>query len=580
MPSSRLLISLILLLSATPAWAKLDYSVRVDAPSGLAGLLQDNLELVTSRLEEEMDETLLTELVRSTPEDARKLLETEGYFDARVNVREESPRQYVIEVKPGQPTLIDDVTIRLNGPIRDEGDFQQRFAAVLEAWSLPMGAPYRQSDWDGSKRAVMRLITADRFPRAQISKSAAEIDPATRRAQLVVDIDSGPVILFGDITVKGMKRYPEKIATGLADFSPGTAYRLQKIFDYQSALEQAPHFSNVVVSADMAHIDPDTHRVPVEVDVTEMPRQKLELGLIYDSGDGPGVRVGYDHYNIFRRGYTGSLVTNWKKNQQSLSLGLGFPRQSDGYSHSITSAFKTDDVQGLKTRSSDVGGWRTRTRGNIEARLGLQYLLESEEAGGVSNKDTRALQLVYGWTQRAVDDLMRPRSGVLLDFQLSGTVGSALSSTSYVRGYARTVGYWSPFPKYGTFVGRLELGQVWANDKDAVPSSILFRAGGANSVRGYDYQSLGLPGPNGSVLGGRVVATGSLEYQIPIKPDWYLALFTDAGNASQSWKGFQVERANGVGVRWMSPVAPLAFDFAKAERDGKIRWNLSLGLAF
>ncbi|UGA39784.1 hypothetical protein JOS77_10450 [Chromobacterium haemolyticum] len=167
------------------------------------------------------DETLLAELVRSTPEDARKLLETEGYFDARVNVREESPRQYVIEVKPGQPTLIDDVTIRLNGPIRDEGDFQQRFAAVLEAWSLPMGAPYRQSDWDGSKRAVMRLITADRFPRAQISKSVAEIDPATRRAQLlVVDIDSGPVILFGDITVKGMKRYPEKIATGLADFSP------------------------------------------------------------------------------------------------------------------------------------------------------------------------------------------------------------------------------------------------------------------------------------------------------------------------------------------------------------------------
>ena len=128
-----------------------------------------------------------------------------------------------------------------------------------------------------------------------------------------MEIDSGPLVRFGDIHVKGMKRYPQKIATGLADFSAGSPYQLKKIFDYQSALEQAPHFSNVVVSADLAQIDPDTQQVPVEVDVTEMPRQKLELGLIYDSGDGPGVRVGYDHYNIFRRGYTGSLVTSWKK---------------------------------------------------------------------------------------------------------------------------------------------------------------------------------------------------------------------------------------------------------------------------
>ena len=82
----------------------------------------------------------------------------------------------------------------------------------------------------------------------------------------------------------------------------------------------------------------------------------------------------------------------------------------------------------------------------------------------MSNKDTRALQLVYGWTQRAVDDLMRPRSGVLLDFQLSGTVGSALSSTSYVRGYARTVGYWSPFPS----TAPLSAGWNWARYGPAI----------------------------------------------------------------------------------------------------------------
>ncbi|MDF0607069.1 autotransporter assembly complex protein TamA [Neisseriaceae bacterium TC5R-5] len=580
MPRSRLLFSLLFALFAAPAWAQLEYSVRIDAPSSISSILQTHLELITSREDEDMDQELLDDLVRGTPEEVQRLLETEGYFAARATVKSEGSHRFIVTVEPGEPVLIEDVTIRLKGPIRDEQDFQTRFAQVLEVWSLPIGAPYRQDDWDSSKRAVMRLVTADRFPTAKMTSSRADIDPQTRRANLLVDVDSGPLIRFGPISVKGLERYPENIVTGLADFSLGSPYRQQKLLDYQTAIQQSPHFSNVIVSTEMSRIDAE-QRVPVEVEVTELPKQKLELGLTYDSSDGAGVRLGYDYYNLFQRGYTGSVVGSWNSTQQSLSLGLGFPRQADGYSHTITGSLKNDEIQGLQTRTANLGAWRIRTRGNIESRLGVEYLLDSQEAGEVLTRDSHALQMVFGWTQRAVDNLMRPRSGFLWDVQLSATPGSVLASTPYVRAYGRTVAYWTPFPKQGTFVGRLEMGQVWARDGNAVPSSILFRAGGINSVRGYEFQSLGLPGPNDSVLGGRVVATGSLEYQIPIvRPDWALALFTDAGNAADSWQSFSLARSYGVGVRWMSPVAPFSFDIAKAQEDGKIRWNLSLGLAF
>ena len=574
----RRLLALAAILLAGQAQAALDYTVEIDAPSNLAQLLRDNLELVENQRDPDIDQSWLEALVKSTPDDAKKLLETEGYFGAKVEAALEGGNRVRVKVAPGEPVLIDDVVIRLDGPIRQESDYQQRFAQALEAWTLPMGAPYRQADWDAGKRAVLRRIQADRFPKARIVKSEARIDPATRRATLDVVVDSGPLIRFGAIKINGLKRYPEKLAVGMADFNPGSPYHQDKVLAFQSALEQSPQFSSVIVSADFDHIV--DNQVPVTVDVVELPKKKLELGLTYDSDVGPGVRVGYDHYNLFQQGWTGSALVDWKREQQSLSFGLGFPRESDGYSHSLTSAFKSENVQGVKTNTMDAGAWRLRSRGNIEARLGVEFLKESAEAGGVTSSDTHVTQLVYGWTQRAVDDLMRPRSGYLLDGQLSGSLGALASSTSMVRAYGRAVGYWSPFPKYGTFVARLELGQVWAKEGAQVPSALLFRAGGANSVRGYDYQSLGLPGPNGSVLGGRVVATGSVEYQIPVKPDWYLALFSDAGNAADSWKGFQTMRANGVGVRWMSPVAPLSFDIAKAEGDGKIRWNLSLGLAF
>ena len=570
--------ALALTLCATPVWAKVDYTVSVDAPSTLASLLSDHLELVSARSDPDLDEFQLQAIIKETPGAAQALLETEGYFTSTIRVEEQGEHHYVIRVDPGEPVIIDDVTLQLAGDIRQQADYQQRLAAVLEAWSLPIGAPYRQEDWSSSKRAILRLLTVDRFPLARIVKSQADIDPHTHRSQLLVQLDSGPLIRFGPTHITGNKRYPVSVATGLADFQQGDPYQQKKLLDYQSALEQAAQYSGVVVSADMARID--NNQVPVEVSLTEFPKQKLELGLTYDSEDGPGTRIGYDYYNLFGKGWTGSALLDWKNSDRNLSFGLGFPRQADNYSHSITSSFKETDIQGVKTTTIDAGAWRIRSHEKINARFGVEFIQEKETIGNTPSNNTRALLGVFGWTRRDVDDSLRPRSGTLLDVSLSSTLGGVLSTTSFVRGYARGVSYWSPWPQYGTLLTRLEVGQVWAKDSDEVPSSQLFRAGGSNSVRGYAYQSLGLPGADGAVVGGRVVATATLEYQIPVAKDWAIALFHDAGNAAQSWQSFKLEHSNGIGVRWMSPVAPLSMDIAKAEKDGKLRWNMSLGLAF
>lgn len=572
-----LVIGLLNAMSTAMAASREHYSVRITAPASLVPLLTHGLSLITEKADPDMDATLLASLVRETPHEAKALLETEGYFDAQVSVVTEPNNQFIVKVEPGEPVLIDDVVLSVVGPIRSEPDFQQRFAALLEAWPLPIGANYRQDEWDDGKKTVLRLLSIDRFPLATITYSRADIDPKTKRSRLEVVVDSGPRIVFGPLVIQGLQRYPAQIVEGMADFHRGGAYKLQKLFNYQTALEQSPYFSSVIVSADLQKINDD--QVPVMVGVSELPAQKIELGLSYDTGVGAGARIGYDHYNIFQRGYTGSILWDWAQFKQIVSFGLSFPKLSNSYSHSITAAFKKTELNSVITTALSAGVWRIRSHGKIEARLGFEYISNKQQITDQVPTVTYAFIPSYGWTRRAVDDLKRPRSGTLVDIKVSGAPGGRLSSTAFVRGYGRGAVYWTPLAaKWGTWLLRGEVGQVFARNTDQVPSSLLFLAGGVNSVRGYDYQSLGVLDKNGiSIVGGSVLATASIEYQFPLTRDWLLAVFRDMGNASQRWNTFTFDKANGVGVRWMSPIAPLAFDIAKGDR---YRWYFSLGLIF
>jgi translocation and assembly module TamA len=63
-------------------------------------------------------------------------------------------------------------------------------------------------------------------------------------------------------------------------------------------------------------------------------------------------------------------------------------------------------------------------------------------------------------------------------------------------------------------------------------------------------------------------------------PSVWWAVFVDAGNAAEGWKGFKAALGYGVGVRWRSPVGPLRADLAYGEELNQFRLHVSVGIAF
>jgi translocation and assembly module TamA len=188
---------------------------------------------------------------------------------------------------------------------------------------------------------------------------------------------------------------------------------------------------------------------------------------------------------------------------------------------------------------------------------------------------------------RRIDNPLLPTRGFTLSAQAGGGYARETSGSNsgdrggFTRVYGRLTGYW-PFGERWFGTGRLEAGKVFAPGELAIPDNLRFRAGGDDSVRGYAYRSLG-PRSDGEVTSGNALLTGSIELARPFvdsMPQFLGAVFVDAGNAADSFKGFKPVYGSGVGVRWRSPVGPLKLDLAYGHEVEEFRVHFSVGIVF
>ena len=565
-----------------PAAVHAGYRVEIDAPGSLEPLLASYLEIMKWRDYPEMTTEQLERLYQGIPADVQSLTATQGYFRPEVQTHwqhGESGGEDVISitVSDGPPVLVGSVDLTLAGAIEDDPYLERRRQRLYRVWTLNDGDRFTQSGWDDSKKAALLTLLARRYPTAKLVSSEALIDPASGNARLSARWDSGPAYFFGPLKVKGLYNYPPAIVERLAGFREGDVYSQRALLDFQSALQNTPYFSSVFVRLDS---DPDTAAAaPVEVDLTEGPQQKVSFGLGYSTNTGERGEVSWRNVNLFQRGWILDAGVRLESKEQRAGAELTLPLDSKGYIWNGVARYERSDIQGLDTSLYRYAVSRSRNRNNIEMSTGLTYIGERARISGQPDSNTQALMLGWSWSQRAVDNPLNPRRGYTWRSELSGAARGVLSDTSFVRGYAKGVLYIPFSPRWGWSILRGEVGEVFASDGDQVPNDVLFRTGGAGSVRGYAYQSLGVE-EDGAVLGGRVLGVASAEYLYPVTPKWAAAVFVDAGNAARRWQDFRFAVGYGVGARWASPVGPLGLDLAYGVDARQARLHFTLDVSF
>jgi translocation and assembly module TamA len=83
-----------------------------------------------------------------------------------------------------------------------------------------------------------------------------------------------------------------------------------------------------------------------------------------------------------------------------------------------------------------------------------------------------------------------------------------------------------------------------------------------------------------AVVGGRYYAVASVELDHWISEAFGLAVFVDAGNATDELNSFSPAVGYGVGARLRTPIGPFRLDLAYGEQVKKFRVHFSVGLSF
>jgi translocation and assembly module TamA len=583
---------------ATSDSAASAFSLEIVADDEIKTLLERHLELQRYRAIDDLSDNELTRLLDLARLEAQKLIATLGYFSPRIDIERQgsladaTPRKVLIRVGAGEPVQVTQVAIHFAGQLASDPQAEAQRQLIEASWLLPAGNRFTQARWSAAKQQALRQLTGERFPTGSIAESLADVDPVSRQARLDITLESGPAYRLGGITSTGLQRYDATLVRRLARLAPGSDYKLTALVAAQQRLVDSGFFSSVFV-----RIDPqsDPQAASVLVTVREAKLQKVTLGV--GASTDSGARFSIEHLHNLVPGLGWRALSKIAIDRQTQTIGseLTAPPNEDGWRWSTSVQLQNEVNNGINLGSQR---WRAGASQAGE-RIDRSYYLQYDRADSAASDTTAAsiaesVSLNYAFTLRQFNTMPFPSDGWALGLELGGGSSLGTAPTPFGRVLTRWQSFWPlgrsrsnapPDLRAGRLALRAQVGAVIAKDGISLPSTELFLAGGANSVRGYGLRGIGINLANGQVSAGRYLALGSVEWQRPIinkglLTDWEGALFVDAGSVADKPADLHAQVGVGAGLRWKTPVGPLQIDLAYGVAVQKWRLHLNVGFVF
>lgn len=549
--------------------------VRVEL-EGLTAPQRKNV-LATLSLEQQKDHpltnmALIRRLHAKAPEEIRSALEPFGFYRAKVEASLTETAQGLearYRIDPGPPLHIDTLDVQVTG----EGRNDPAYRDLLAKFPLVRHAVLEQTRYTDAKEALQQIAAELGYLDADFTAHEIRIDLATYQAEVVLHFDTGPRYRFGKISFRQDILRPDFLER-FAPVREGDPYSVVNLLALQSALADSGYFFR-------AEVIPRTEQardlaVPVDVITTPRLRNRYTAGVGYGTDTGARVSAGWENRRINSRGHRLGLdlLASEINNSQTLryTIPLRFYR-ADQLAFTANRYHEWHEERDELRRSLSV----SRSRGKELWRTTYSLTYSDEDFTIGERRDrTRLLMPGASWTRIDTDDRLYTTHGNRYILDLHGANTAVVSDISFMQ-YQMQAKWITQLADRSRIIARAQGGYTRVARFDELPSSQRFFTGGDRTIRGYRYESLGPKDAQGNVMGGKSLLVGSLEYEYPLRENFSVAAFYDAGNAFDNWDPPpQLLRGSGFGLRWRTPVGPIRLDVAWALDKHDKPWRLHL----
>ncbi|MFV0888789.1 autotransporter assembly complex protein TamA [Metapseudomonas otitidis] len=552
------------------ALAKASLEVKV-SPANAE--LKANIEAFIGSLGDR-DETALRRFRRAAEEQARQAAQALGYYQAEIDsqVRPGKDPALQLDVQPGEPVRLRQVTVRVEGE-----------AAGLKAFKVPKskalapGEPLNHGLYEDAKKLIQSQALRYGFFDGRFRSQRLDIDPRAGVADIELIYDSGPRYALGRVAFDGDTPFDPDLLARLVPFPPNTPYDADQVAKLSQNLQASGYFEEVRVDAQP---EPGAGRlIPVKVRLGAVKPRTLGLGVGFSTDVGPRARANWTRHWINPQGHRLGAESEISTARQSVGTWYEIPLDPPlTDSLRFTSGFQREQLTDVESRRFTLGSqWQSKLPDDWQRVVSLRWEQEIYDFGdGSPNGRSSFLIPGIGYSVTRSDNRLDPNQGYHLQLDVRAAKEGVLSDADMTYASAMAKGLYT-LPGGHRLLGRVQAGGIATTDYGAIPPSLRFFAGGDQSVRGYDYQTLSPEDRQGNKVGGRYMVVGSAEYQYPIAERWRIAAFVDRGNAVNNLKD-KLKTGAGIGVRWVSPVGPIRLDLAKALDDpGGFRIHFSMG---
>jgi translocation and assembly module TamA len=420
-------------------------------------------------------------------------------------------------------------------------------------------------------------------------------DHANSTLSAQVALTPGPVLRFGNLTVHGAKRMRVARVQQIAGLPTGKTFDPAEEARALERLRRSGVFTSVTFTEDDQITAPDA--LGITADLVEARRHRYTFGAAFATNEGLGINGSWLDRNLAGGGerleITGALTNIGAYNSGlDYALGVTLDRPATPDADTTLNVFAKiahpDEVDYTADTFSTGFGFSHYFSSSLTGRIALSYnFSKGQDASGDFLFRTLDLPMGLTWDRR--DSTTDPTRNFYIDLNAKPFSGFGESGTG-TRFAFDARGYKAVGAKNGVvFAARVQGGAIVGASVLQTTPTDLFYSGGAGTVRGQPYQSLGATvNDNGTLvdLGGTTFAAASLEARVRVTQTIGLVGFVDAGAVglgSLTGPNSGWQAGAGIGARYATAVGPIRVDLAMPIHDNVgngLQIYVGLGQAF